>query len=940
MKSFVEILEKALQEDCNGLAGLGRDKDWADAVDKQPQLSPEPLPEDPVAYALAKGREALRKLKEGKQEEAYAALSEAVEENPRLGRGKALELLVRLAECQGKWDELQRWQALQEREEKTLRQASPGLALMAALQEVPAAWWRQIFDSEKPAVRDVRPKLKLPKALWEGLLEWVERIVPRGREEPAPVLGLVSAFDLRGFSERDLEEEPEREGHWEDEEGVLRVRPGETQRVRVNLEAVPGLRGGVLLLESQEERALLLLPFSGRKYRAEVRLNVSEGEPLRAVLWNRETLRPRVLKALLAQAPLPRAQLVAWLREGLEQGRLEGRGWKQWLRELEEASESNEAGKSNKVDRKVDRIEGESMFGVASIRAQEVSLRQLLEGSKVYRVPLFQRPYTWGKLNWQALWDDLEGTFGSPSYRHFLGPILTIAHPATPVGIAPYTIVDGQQRLVTVALLLAALRDKAKDCQLSPLPAQLDDLLKNRYTNPPDDLKIQPTHADQAAFGAIVRPSGSGAATGSLINKVYDFFRNKITDWLNSHTCPDLIRLANTLLDQMVVVHITLGEKDSAYRIFESLNYKGVPLTLVDLVRNYLFMQLSTAAVAVHTSTWSPIEADYQKHFPPSAKNNTRHLDEMSDGVWHYVRMGGDEIRRPDAYPALVKKHQHWVSSKRSPVDFVQDLAESLKDYLHFQVPSLEPKPLRERFEALVALKFGAAAPLVMALKKRVRDGKLTDKTAAVVLKVLEAYYVHRLLAGLPTNSLGRVVLEVLRNGILDEKDPVVALCKFLKDRPAQMRWPSRAEVENGLPKQNVETYAPYLLRRLEQQLWKTLGRKETPTLEGLTLEHIMPKTMNTHWKSELGADWVRVHREYLHTLPNLTLTGYNAEMGNKPYAEKLDYLKKSTLSLNQEYFGKSAPTRWDENALKHRAAWLIDLIFAVWPDCSKGAPE
>jgi hypothetical protein len=62
--------------------------------------------------------------------------------------------------------------------------------------------------------------------------------------------------------------------------------------------------------------------------------------------------------------------------------------------------------------------------------------------------------------------------------------------------------------------------------------------------------------------------------------------------------------------------------------------------------------------------------------------------------------------------------------------------------------------------------------------------------------------------------------------------------------------------------------------------------------------------------------------------------------MGNKPYAEKLDYLKKSTLSLNQEYFGKSAPTRWDENALKHRAAWLIDLIFAVWPDCSKGASE
>jgi hypothetical protein len=939
MKSFVEILEKALQKDCNGLAELGRVKDWAEAVDKQPLLSSEPPPQDPVAYALAKGREALRKLKEGKQEDAYAALSEAVKTNPRLGRGKALELLVKLAECLRKQDyELQHWRELQAREEETLQQASPGLAIMAALQEVPAAWWRQIFDSEKPAVRVARPKLKLPKAPWEGLLEWVERIVPRGGEQLGAVTALLSR-DLLDSSKWYQKKEPEREGHWEDEEGVLWVRPGETQRVRVNLEAVPGLRGGVLLLESQEERALLLLPFSGRKYQAEVRLNVSEGEPLRARLWNRETLRPRVLKALLAQAPLPRAQLVAWLREGLEQGRLEGRGWKQWLRELEEASEKVVPIEENT------RIGVGTMFGVTSIRALEVSIRQLLEGSKVYRVPLFQRPYTWGKSNWQTLWDDLVDTYETsktspgPTYRHFLGPILTIAHPATPAGIAPYTIVDGQQRLVTVALLLAALRDKAKDCQLSPLPAQLDDLLKNRYTNPPDDLKIQPTHADQAAFEAIVRSGGSGAATGSLIKKVYDFFRNEITDWVNSHTCPDLIDLAKTLLDQMVVVHITLGEKDSAYRIFESLNYKGVPLTLVDLVRNYLFMHLSTATT-VHTSIWSPIEEKYQKHFPPSSKNNTRHLDEMSDGVWHYVRMEGDEIRRPDAYPALVAKHDTWVSSGRSSADFVKDLAESLEDYLHFQVPSLEPKPLRERFEALVALKFGAAAPLVLALKKRVRAGKLRADTAADVLKVLEAYYVHRLLAGLPTNSLGRVVLEVLRDGILDEKDPVVALCKFLKDRPAQMRWPSRAEVENGLPKQNVETYAPYLLRRLEQQLWKTLGRKETPTLEGLTLEHIMPKTMNTHWKSELGADWVRVHREYLHTLPNLTLTGYNAEMGNKPYAEKLDYLKKSTLSLNQEYFGKSAPTRWDENALKHRAAWLIDLIFAVWPDCSKGASE
>lgn len=283
------------------------------------------------------------------------------------------------------------------------------------------------------------------------------------------------------------------------------------------------------------------------------------------------------------------------------------------------------------------------MYGTTSIRAQELSLRQLLEGYKVYQVPLFQRPYSWGKRNWETLWDDLVDTYEtnkastSSTYRHFLGPILTVAHPATPEGISFYTIVDGQQRLVTIALLLAAIKIKvlsaiqvkAESCtevsRLSTLAEQLQDILIHRYA--PRDLKIQPTHTDRATFDAIIRSGDSEAVTRTQVVNAYDFFQKKLNGWLNSHTFSDLLILAAALLDQTVVVHITLGEKDSAYRIFESLNYKGVPLTVVDLVRNYLFMQVSAdSASEIHREIWGPIEDMYRESFPPGAKNGTRHL--------------------------------------------------------------------------------------------------------------------------------------------------------------------------------------------------------------------------------------------------------------------------------------------------------------------------
>lgn len=579
------------------------------------------------------------------------------------------------------------------------------------------------------------------------------------------------------------------------------------------------------------------------------------------------------------------------------------------------------------------------------IQTKVFRIRQLLESSVVYQVPRFQRPYSWSRVHWKTFLEDIENTChlskdGMP-YLHFLGAIITMARPSGVEVVAPYILVDGQQRLITIALLLAAIRNRAAEAGLSSLSHELDKLLRN--ADEELELKVQPTEFDEAALRGIIRGTPL-EELHSPIGNAYSFF----TDKLKGRPPEELEVLAKALLDQTEVVRIHLSQGENAYRIFESLNYKGSPLTPADLVRNYLFMRLAAEGKEKEKETyekvWAPVEEAYKKVFPPSPANSIPHLERMSLGIWHYVRTNGEEIPWDATYPALIDRLNATLKEGKATESFALELKDSLADYLFFERPHLETNPkLQRRLEAFRILGFGVAAPLVMALKQRIRKGVLDIEDADQVLAVMEAYYLHRILASVPTNTVGRTVLSVLKNGLLDEPNPAEKVRRFLKGLSGNRRWPDREELEKRNAERSIyvwdgggrdprTSHAYYILKRIEQYLWKKLKRKELPNLENLTLEHIMPRTLSEAWKAEIGIDWERTHKSHLNALGNLTLTGYNQEMGNKPFSEKLKVLRESTLSINQEYFRSVSLERWDEQAIRERTKWLLDLVYEIWP--------
>ncbi|HEY9610353.1 DUF262 domain-containing protein [Allocoleopsis sp.] len=247
------------------------------------------------------------------------------------------------------------------------------------------------------------------------------------------------------------------------------------------------------------------------------------------------------------------------------------------------------------------------------MKASETKLRELLEGGKQFQIPLFQRPYSWSKKEWKALWEDIMQIYHEHEDNHFLGPIVTQAIPGTPDGISPFLLIDGQQRLTTLSLLLAALREHLKE-QDSESAAELQELyLINRYKKGDAHYKILPTQADQEVYQKVVE--GHINESTSLIYETFKFFGNQLKNGdIEEDNAPiDLAKFKNVVLEKLTLVSITLDDRDNPYIIFESLNHKGAPLTQADLLRNYFFMKLDKQRrEESYEKIWLPLQEQFK----------------------------------------------------------------------------------------------------------------------------------------------------------------------------------------------------------------------------------------------------------------------------------------------------------------------------------------
>jgi uncharacterized protein with ParB-like and HNH nuclease domain len=548
------------------------------------------------------------------------------------------------------------------------------------------------------------------------------------------------------------------------------------------------------------------------------------------------------------------------------------------------------------------------------MEASPVRIYEYFNGSKQGVIPLFQRPYSWEFKDWKTLWEDLMGQYEeSERSSHFMGAIVTVPVKSVPVGVTKHLVIDGQQRLTTLSILLAAIRTQAHSRGEKPTAGMIEDLLLNRHYAAPDDLKLVPTQSDRNAYNALIHEKDLSTHGESKVVQAHAFFLKKLqgTDAEDCPICP--ARLFQALQASLQVVMINLGESDDPYLIFESLNHKGKPLNQADLVRNYVLMrfQHSTSTggeqETAYTDLWRPMEQALEDH--------------LTNFLRHYVMRRGRNVRVGDIYTACKGEFEKekTVEDVRLRLD---EMKQGALSYARFLRPDEERHlKISERLQGIRELDSTVFYPLLLRIFSKWLSGTVPAETVLRCLDVLESFYVRRLVCNLPTNSLNKKVVELCATLPEDSQQPDTWLQEKLRSEEGSRRWPDDGEFSNALV--HFPIYGREIARYVLIGLERAHQHKEPVDTTSATIEHLMPQTLSEEWKETLGEGYSSIHSQWLDTLGNLTLTGYNAELGNAPFAEKKEKLRNTHFELSRMVLGCE---RWGAEEISKRGGELARL--------------
>ncbi|MEG4206854.1 DUF262 domain-containing protein [Microcoleus sp. Pol7_A1] len=566
------------------------------------------------------------------------------------------------------------------------------------------------------------------------------------------------------------------------------------------------------------------------------------------------------------------------------------------------------------------------------MKASETSLRNLLEGTKQFQIPLFQRPYSWTEDKWETLWEDLMKLYndeGEGSY--FLGAIVTQSIHGTADGISPYLVIDGQQRLITLTILLAAMWDHLIREKKTDLAQELYNLyLINQYKKGEEFYKILPTQEDREAYQSILQDKKTkkeGVTKKDQIYASYTFFKKQLKKPNKDEDFTlDIAKFKAVILERLILVNITSDDKDNPYLIFESLNYKGQELTQADLVRNYIFMQLPLdRREEIYKNTWLPLQDKFKANMAPK-----EYAGELTTAFWFYLRKDGTSVGEKEVYKEI---KNFFDRAKDDSEVKLKELVQFANYYQCLKFYNNEREERLQRwFERLIRLDFTTCHIFLLNVYHKYEQKELSLENFEKILRYLESYFVRRWFANVSTRSLGNVFNNLYREVEKANPDDLVeGLRKVLGGYEKAKIWPSDEEFRKGIL--NTPVYAPRgsndRVKLILESLTDSLS-KEQLNKQNLTIEHIMPQNLkNSQWPSMLGANSAEVHKQFLHTLGNLTLTGYNTKIGNKPFDEKKSIYLESNVSLNK-YFQDI--TIWNAQAIKERVQKLADIAIQVWP--------
>ena len=568
-----------------------------------------------------------------------------------------------------------------------------------------------------------------------------------------------------------------------------------------------------------------------------------------------------------------------------------------------------------------------------------LTLSDILSGQRQHIIPVFQRPYSWTQKHWAALWSDILMLIdeGESNYQHFLGPMIIDRGDTGSYVPEKYLVIDGQQRLVTLSVLLCALRDVAIKHDLKSFANSVEPFFSFQTTAGEPESRLLPRSTDKTAYEMVVQPTQTKLDNKQRIVKAYRYFHKQVRAGLpecDQEVFPYLNILFTATVARLKFVTVTLQQQDDPTKIYESMNFKGKVLLVSDLIRNFAMMHLPSAESQdkFFYEDWEPFErlfADTDSD-QPDAK-------ELEDFYYRYLIAKKDYFFKRLVYSSYKDRLNGFMNGAESESDKLDSLRRLVYDQARFATfyrrimhPELEPdSDLRAAFLRFGFLEARTAVPFVLSLYDRYDERnhpeRITKNAFVKMMNAVESFIIRRSIMNLRTRGYDSAFAQAVRkSNTLNE----------LRLHFHELGWPDDDELSEELATFPLYTDEISKRRLILEELERSFGHKELVDLSDpkkISIEHIMPQKLTSDWKSMLGENADETHARFLHSLGNLTLTGYNQELGAKSFDDKKsEYAKHgSHIELNKYILEQD---QWTEVEITERARQLTERFIKIWP--------
>ncbi|MFP6137742.1 DUF262 domain-containing protein [Helicobacter pylori] len=542
-------------------------------------------------------------------------------------------------------------------------------------------------------------------------------------------------------------------------------------------------------------------------------------------------------------------------------------------------------------------------------------------------IPIYQRLYSWKKEQCEQLWDDIIKIGGNDKMNgHFIGSILYVLDGNTHSNNT-LLIIDGQQRLTTITLLLIALRNHLSE-EVEILEKfsreKIESYLINSNKDGDKKFRLILSESDKDTLLSLIDKDRRKPSEPSL--KIMENFK-LFEEWIRKKNTDKLETIFKGLEKLMIVWIALKKEKDDPQLIFESMNSKGIELTQTDLIRNYIVMETEVEKQeGFYNQYWRAMEEDFKQ-----SEKQSKREDLFNKFVRHYLTIKTGKIPNEKRVYEAFKDYQQKEGIEIE--DLLKDLQKYCGYFCQIAFKKEADKDLNKALSFLVDLEMDVVYPLLLELYSDYKDGVLSKQDFIPIIALTESYICRRAVCGIPSNGLNKFFPSFTKK--IDKKQYLKSVEEHFGSLTGNQKFPNDFEFKDSFITKELygrnktkKKKTKYFLERLEN-----FGTEEPVNTKECTIEHIMPQTLTEEWKRDLGENFQAIHDKYLHTIGNLTLTGYNQEYSNKSFQEKRDMekgFKQSPLKLNQSLKDDSESV-FGEKEIEKRANDLADRALKIW---------